>query len=123
MSKAYFLRGDSYLRYDGESAAIDSAYPKPLAIAWTGLADAGFGVRLDAAWLKITPAAGVGSGALQPRSRRQLGEDAHATRADQQPDDDQQDAEQHLTANQGHDAADHKYDRNDPQDGCHDVPP
>ena len=47
MSKVCFLRGDHYLRYDVETDAIDSGYPKPMAIGWTGLADAGFDHDVD----------------------------------------------------------------------------
>ena len=40
--KAYFSRGNEYLRCDTESFAPDPGYPKPLAVAWTGLPGTGF---------------------------------------------------------------------------------
>jgi hypothetical protein len=57
---AYFFRGDAYLRHDIGSDTVDANYPLPIAESWPGFDAAGFGVRLDAAWLKITPAEGVG---------------------------------------------------------------
>ena len=66
----YFFRGDQYLRYDVGTDAADAGYPLPVAEAWPGFDEAGFGVRLDAAWLRITPAEGLGqataSGPLGP---------------------------------------------------------
>ena len=47
MTKAYFLRGERYLRYDVEGDLIDSGYPKPLAVGWAGLADVGFDQDVD----------------------------------------------------------------------------
>ena len=107
---------------------VDAGYPMPVAEAWPGFDAARSGVRPDAAWLKVSSAEGVRVGTgfkcpPQPNRRLTLAEDAHATRANQQPDDDQQDAEQHLASNQGHDAADDEHHRDDPQDGCHVVPP
>ena len=47
MTKAYFLQGERYLRYDVEADQIDSGYPKPIAVGWTGLPDAGFDRDVD----------------------------------------------------------------------------
>ncbi|WP_456846975.1 hemopexin repeat-containing protein [Cellulomonas sp. P5_C6] len=47
--KAYFFRGDSYLRYDIAADRADDGYPRSIADSWTGLADAGFADGLDAA--------------------------------------------------------------------------
>ena len=55
MAKAYFRRGEHYLRYD-----VDDGHPLPIAQNWPGFEEAGFGLRLDAAWLKITSPGGVG---------------------------------------------------------------
>jgi hypothetical protein len=51
---AYFFRGDAYLRYDIGSDSVDASYPLLVAESWPGFDAAGFGVHLDAAWLKIT---------------------------------------------------------------------
>jgi hypothetical protein len=45
---------------------------------------------------------------------RELFEDAHATRADQQPDDDQNDALQYRGPEYRDDSRDHKYNGDDP---------
>jgi hypothetical protein len=37
--KAYFFRGDQYLRYDWNSDSMDSGYPLPIAGNWPGLAE------------------------------------------------------------------------------------
>jgi hypothetical protein len=58
----------------------------------------------------------------QPLARRSR-EDADAPWADKQSHNDQQDAEEHLTAYERDDAADHEHDRENPQDECHVVPP
>ncbi|MFH9660193.1 hemopexin repeat-containing protein [Streptomyces sp. NPDC017248] len=47
--KAYFFRGDSYVRYDITAGTADPDYPKRIADTWTGMAAAGFGTGLDAA--------------------------------------------------------------------------
>ena len=47
MTKAYFLQGERYLRYDVEADQIDSGYPKQIAVGWTGLADSGFDRDVD----------------------------------------------------------------------------
>src|SRR5215204_3902035 len=48
-----------------------------------------------------------------------LGEEADSTRADEQSDDDQDDAHQHLATDQGHDAPDHQDHCEDPQKKNH----
>jgi hypothetical protein len=47
--KAYFFRGDSYLRYDLGAGRVDDGFPLPIAGQWPGLAEAGFATGLDAA--------------------------------------------------------------------------
>jgi hypothetical protein len=46
--KAYFFRGERYLRYDIAADAIDPGLPLPIAGNWPGLAEAGFGSGIDA---------------------------------------------------------------------------
>lgn len=47
--KAYFFKGDQYLRYDMASGAADPGYPKPIAGNWPGLQQFAGGARdLDA---------------------------------------------------------------------------
>jgi len=57
---AYFFSGGAYLRYDLAADAVTEGYPRAIGDLWTGFEEAGFGLRLDAAWLKLTPAEGVG---------------------------------------------------------------
>jgi hypothetical protein len=57
---AYFFSGGAYLRYDMAADAVSDGYPLAIGDLWAGFEEAGFGLRLDAAWLKITPAEGVG---------------------------------------------------------------
>ena len=59
MSKAYYLRGDSYLRYGVETDAVDSGYAVEIGGPWPGFSEAGFDQGLDAARLKIAQAEGV----------------------------------------------------------------
>lgn len=49
--KLLFFRGDRYLRYDLPSACVDDGYPRPIAVRWGGLADAGFTHGMRAAML------------------------------------------------------------------------
>jgi Hemopexin len=56
---AYFFSGGVYLRYDIAADAVATGFPVDIADLWGGFAEAGFGLRLDAAWVKITPAEGV----------------------------------------------------------------
>jgi hypothetical protein len=46
-------------------------------------------------------------------------EDANSARSDEKSDNDQDNAPEHLLANDSENAADHEDDRNDPQDGSH----
>ncbi|MET8000913.1 hemopexin repeat-containing protein [Nonomuraea glycinis] len=55
--KAYFFRGDHYLGYDLNADHADPE-PKPIAGNWPGVAEAGFGGRVDAAWLKLAQRTG-----------------------------------------------------------------
>ncbi|MET0789277.1 MAG: hemopexin repeat-containing protein [Cellulomonas sp.] len=49
--KAYFFRGDQYVRYDVTADKVDPGYPRPIAGNWPGLAEAGFdGVDSAIAW-------------------------------------------------------------------------
>ena len=45
--KAYFFKGGQYLRYDITTDTADAGYPAPMAGAWPGLAEAGFGTGLS----------------------------------------------------------------------------
>jgi len=58
--KAYFFRGDKYLRYDIGSDRTDEGFPRPIASGWPTLAGAGFGARLSASWARAAalPAGG-----------------------------------------------------------------
>jgi hypothetical protein len=47
--KAYFFRGDQYVRYDIAADAVDPGYPLPIAGSWPGFTEAGFDTNLDAA--------------------------------------------------------------------------
>ncbi|WP_052914277.1 hemopexin repeat-containing protein [Protofrankia coriariae] len=59
--KAYFFRGDSYLRYS-IGVGTDEGYPRPIAGNWPGLGEAGFSDGLDAIWVKLTSAPAPGPG-------------------------------------------------------------
>jgi hypothetical protein len=48
-----------YLRYDIAADAVDPGFPIRVGDSWPEFEAAGFDVRLDAAWLKITQAKGV----------------------------------------------------------------
>src|SRR5215212_109848 len=58
-----------------------------------------------------------------PFDRPSLREDTDPTRADEQPDDDQHDPPQHLPAENGEDAGDDQYDRQNPEQRDHSGPP
>jgi hypothetical protein len=47
--KVYFFRDDLYVRYDIQTNGVDPGYPRPIASAWTGMSEAGFGSALDTA--------------------------------------------------------------------------
>ena len=47
--KAYLFRGDKYVRYDIFTDRVDPGYPLPIAGYWPGMAEAGFGNRIQAA--------------------------------------------------------------------------
>ena len=44
----------AYLRYDIAADAVDTGFPVRIDEFWPGFEAAGFGLRLDAAWLKLT---------------------------------------------------------------------
>jgi Hemopexin len=46
--KAYFFKGDGYLRYDLAANRADDGYPQRIADQWPGLDAAGFGSDIDA---------------------------------------------------------------------------
>ncbi len=50
--KAYFFRGEYYLRYDIATDRVDDGYPLPIAGFWPGLAEAGMGGPIDAVWME-----------------------------------------------------------------------
>jgi hypothetical protein len=47
--KAFFFRGDKYVRYDIASDRADNGYPMPIAGQWPGMMEAGFDSSIDAA--------------------------------------------------------------------------
>jgi len=47
--KAFFFKGDSYVRYDIASDQVDAGYPLKIADQWPGLGGAGFGSGVRAA--------------------------------------------------------------------------
>jgi hypothetical protein len=47
--KAYFFKGDQYVRYDISADTVDAGYPKPIAGSWPGMSEAGFGDNIAAA--------------------------------------------------------------------------
>jgi len=47
--KAYFFRGDQYVRYDISAHQVDPGYPRPIAGHWPGMSEAGFSNGIDAA--------------------------------------------------------------------------
>jgi hypothetical protein len=46
--KAYFFKGDKYLRYDTTADKADDGYPLAIADHWPGMREAGFGASVDA---------------------------------------------------------------------------
>jgi GH24 family phage-related lysozyme (muramidase) len=50
--KAYFFKGDTYVRYDIPGDRVDADYPQPIAGNWPGLGEAGLGDGIDAAWIE-----------------------------------------------------------------------
>ena len=51
--KAYFFKGNKYLRYDIAGDKVDAGWPKLIANEWRGMATAGFGAGLDAAIILV----------------------------------------------------------------------
>jgi hypothetical protein len=49
MTKAYFIRGGSYARYDVDADAVDGGYPKPLTGGYIKIGGTGFEQGVDAA--------------------------------------------------------------------------
>ena len=49
ITKAYFIFGPRYVRYDAMADSVDPGYPKPIAGNWAGFAEVGFQDNLDAA--------------------------------------------------------------------------
>ena len=56
--KAYFFRGDFYVRYS-VGVGVDAGYPAPIVGNWPGFAEAGFD-SVDAAWVKLAMSLGPG---------------------------------------------------------------
>jgi hypothetical protein len=56
--KAFFFKGDQYVRFDVASDQADAGYPQPIADGWAGLAAAGFAEGIDAVWIKIAAGGG-----------------------------------------------------------------
>ena len=50
--KAYFFRGDQYVRYDIAGDTVDPDYPQSIAANWPGMEEAGFGDGIEAAWVE-----------------------------------------------------------------------
>ena len=52
ISKAYFILGSRYVRYDAAANSVDAGYPKPIAGNWGGFAQVGFdnGVSASVEW-------------------------------------------------------------------------
>jgi hypothetical protein len=48
LTKAYFFRGNQYLRYDVATDSVESEYPLSIASRWPGFKEAGF-LNVDAA--------------------------------------------------------------------------
>jgi hypothetical protein len=59
--KAYFFRGDSYVRFDVAADRVD-ADPRPIADGWRGFGAAGFGAGVDAVWVRLGGPPGGGGG-------------------------------------------------------------
>jgi hypothetical protein len=72
--KAYFFKGDQYLRYDVAGNAADGGYPQPIAASWAGTGEAGFGDGLNAVWIRLA-AAGAPSGPAPVSGSASSGED------------------------------------------------
>lgn len=49
ITKAYFIVGPRYVRYDSSADAVDPGYPKVIAGNWTGFSEIGFQDGVDAA--------------------------------------------------------------------------
>ncbi|MFZ2526640.1 MAG: hemopexin repeat-containing protein [Rhodococcus sp. (in: high G+C Gram-positive bacteria)] len=49
ISKAYFVVGGNYFRYDATTDSVDPGYPRTIAANWTGFTAAGFDRGIDAA--------------------------------------------------------------------------
>ena len=52
ISKAYFILGPRYVRFDAAADAVEAGYPKPIAGNWQGFAQVGFqdGVTASVEW-------------------------------------------------------------------------
>ncbi len=47
ITKAYFLIGSQYVRYDVASDQVDAGYPKPIGANWPGFSAAGVDAAVD----------------------------------------------------------------------------
>ena len=60
--KAFFFKGDRYLRYDVAADRADDGYPLSIADGWTGFAGAGYASDVGAAWVRLAAGAAPSNG-------------------------------------------------------------